>query len=143
MNSKRKIFSIQGKSEALALPLQVLQVRPYRMVCKRFRRLFSFWTNSSSSWFSLESPSMSSSPSSSQISSKTFSSLPSSMSSSSTSSSQSLSSRTLLPSIIFLAISIVTRSIFSCFSASLERFSFSSMMYRSRTLTFSVFSVPA
>ena len=54
-NSKRKIDFIQRKSAALALPLQALQVRPYRMVCKRFRELFSSWADSSSSWLSLES----------------------------------------------------------------------------------------
>lgn len=63
--------------------------------------------------------------------------------SSSTSSSQSLSSRTLLPSIIFLAMSMVTRCIFSCFIAPLECFSFRYMTYRSKTLTFSFFSVPS
>ena len=35
-NSKRKIVSIHGKSAALALPLQVLQVRPYRVVYVAF-----------------------------------------------------------------------------------------------------------
>ena len=48
--AKGKIVSIQGKSAALALPLQVLQVRLYRVVCRRFRKLFSSWTDSSSSW---------------------------------------------------------------------------------------------
>ena len=31
-NTKRKIVSIHEKSKALALPLQVLQVRPYRVL---------------------------------------------------------------------------------------------------------------
>ena len=57
-NSKRKIDFIQRKSAALALPLQALQVRPYRMVCKRFQELFSSWADSSSSWLSLESSSI-------------------------------------------------------------------------------------
>ena len=35
-NSKRKIDFIQRKSAALALPLQVLQVRPYRVVYVAF-----------------------------------------------------------------------------------------------------------
>ena len=34
--AKGKIVSIQGKSAALALPLQVLQVRPYRVVYVAF-----------------------------------------------------------------------------------------------------------
>ena len=48
-----------------------------------------------------------------------------------------------IPSIIFLAMSMVTRSIFFCFIAPLERFSFRYMTYRSKTLTFSFFSVPS
>ena len=54
-NGSAKTVSIQEKSTALARPLQVLQVRPYRVVCKRFSKLFSCWTDSSSSWSLSES----------------------------------------------------------------------------------------
>ena len=111
-NSKRKIISVQGKSAAHAVPLQVLQVQPYRVLCKKIPKIifllnrFVFLLILIRILFDVIIPIILSDFL------QTLSSLPS-MSFSWTSSWQSLSSpRTLLPSTIFLAISVVTRSIF-------------------------------